>query len=78
MRLFLFLTFSFLLLTEVCLSQEVKNDSLANEKPTPTDTTFIKNDGDVIDIESYSKRFDPRKALLFSAVLPGAGQFYNT
>lgn len=77
MRIFLFLAFSFLLMTEVCLSQEVKKDSLTNSKPTPTDTTFIKSDSDVIDIESYSKRFDPRKALLFSAVFPGAGQFYN-
>ncbi len=77
MRNFLFLAFSFLVTTEVCLSQEIKNDSLANKKPTTTDTTFIKNDGDVIDIESYSKRFDPRKALLFSAVFPGAGQFYT-
>lgn len=25
----------------------------------------------------FSKRFDPRKALLFSAVLPGMGQVYN-
>ncbi len=31
----------------------------------------------VITIESYSKRFDPRKALLFAAVFPGAGQAYN-
>lgn len=28
-------------------------------------------------IESYAGRFDPRKALLFSAVFPGAGQIYN-
>ena len=25
----------------------------------------------------FSKRFDPRRALLFSAVLPGMGQIYN-
>lgn len=28
-------------------------------------------------IKSYASRFDPRKALLFSAVFPGAGQIYN-
>lgn len=32
---------------------------------------------DVIEIESYAAQFDPRKALLYSAVLPGAGQMYN-
>lgn len=62
---------------EVCVSQEIKNDTLSNKKTQPTDTTFIKSDEEVIEIESYSKRFDPRKALLFSAVFPGAGQFYN-
>ena len=31
----------------------------------------------VVTIESYAKRFDPRKALLYSAVFPGAGQAYN-
>ncbi len=77
MRSYLFLVFSFLMITEICQAQEIKKDSLTNETPTATDTTFIKSDSDVIDIESYSKRFDPRKALLFSAVFPGAGQFYN-
>ncbi len=31
----------------------------------------------VVPIETYASRFDPRKALLYSAVLPGAGQAYN-
>ncbi len=30
-----------------------------------------------LNIKSYGSRFDPRKALLFSAVFPGAGQIYN-
>lgn len=29
------------------------------------------------DLKSSSARFDPRKALLFSAIFPGAGQIYN-
>jgi Family of unknown function (DUF5683) len=77
MRLFLFLGLIFLMTAKVCVSQEIKKDTLSNNKTQPTDTTFIKSDEEVIEIESYSKRFDPRKALLFSAVFPGAGQFYN-
>jgi len=30
-----------------------------------------------VEIKSYASRFNPRKALLFSAVFPGAGQIYN-
>lgn len=32
---------------------------------------------DSVDAAAYSARFDPRKALLYSAVLPGLGQIYN-
>ena len=42
------------------------------------DTLSSANDGKKITtIESYAKRFDPRKAILYSAVFPGAGQAYN-
>ncbi len=33
--------------------------------------------GKVVPIETYARRFNPRKALLYSAVLPGMGQVYN-
>ncbi len=77
MRAFLFLTLIFLMLTEICVSQEINKDSVLVKENEAIDTTFIKNGGNVVEIESYAKRFDPRKALLFSAVFPGAGQFYN-
>ncbi len=77
MRASLFLGLIILLTAEVGRSQEIKKDSLATKKSESADTTFIKNDGQVVEIESYTKRYDPRKALLFSAILPGSGQFYN-
>jgi hypothetical protein len=77
MRVLFFLSLIFLMIAPLCHSQEIRQDSLASNYPEQSDTTFINKRGKVIDIESYSKRFDPRKALLFSAVFPGAGQFYN-
>jgi len=50
---------------------------------TKPDTVSLSNDsirlrsGKKISVESYVKRFDPRKALFYSAILPGAGQVYN-
>jgi Family of unknown function (DUF5683) len=64
-----------LLTAQVALAQETKADSLRNTQPT--DTTFIKSDAQVVPIESYAKKFDPRKAMMYSAVFPGAGQAYN-
>ena len=43
----------------------------------PIDSTTMIYEGDTVAIKSYAKRFDPRKALLFSAILPGLGQAYN-
>jgi hypothetical protein len=49
-----------------------------------TDSTKLKARADSIKsaelknkLEFTAKRFNPRKALLFSAILPGAGQVYN-
>jgi hypothetical protein len=77
MRGSFFLASLLLLTAEFCWAQEIKEDTLANKKTQPVDTSFIKAGKQVVEIESYSKRFDPRKALLYSAVFPGAGQFYN-
>ena len=52
----------------ICKAQDtvkVTRDAIYIE---PQDTTLIK---------SYAERYNPRKALLYSAVLPGFGQVYN-
>ena len=76
MRGLFFLALLLLITAGFCRAQEIKSDTLTN-KLVPADTSFIQGDKQIVEIESVSKRFDPRKALLYSAVFPGAGQFYN-
>lgn len=61
-----------LFITNFAVGQEIviDGDSLATpKKPIVA--------GDTIPINSYASRYDPQKALLYAAVLPGLGQAYN-
>ncbi|MFZ1807957.1 MAG: DUF5683 domain-containing protein [Cyclobacteriaceae bacterium] len=43
----------------------------------PADTLRLERGKKVITLETYAARFNPRKALLYSAIFPGSGQIYN-
>jgi hypothetical protein len=45
--------------------------------PTHSLDTIAQPGEEITRIRTYADRFDPQKALLLSAVLPGAGQIYN-
>jgi hypothetical protein len=44
---------------------------------TITNDPLIVEKKDTISIKSYATRYDPRKALLYAAILPGLGQIYT-
>lgn len=62
-----------LLLLVVCCSR-----LFAQERTTvmTEDSLFVESQ-DTLLIQSYAKRYDPRRALLFAAIFPGLGQIYN-
>ncbi len=64
----------FLTSISFCYSQDIKRDTIPSGNLADT---LIEDSRPVERIESYATRFDPRKAMLYSAVMPGAGQFYN-
>jgi len=67
----LFLGLSF----QVCVAQKV--EVVRDTVNTSGDSIRIMRHGKVITVESYAKRYQPRKAILYSAVFPGLGQAYN-
>lgn len=64
-----FLLLMFLMVGAICKAQDtvtvVREDSLIIQSK---DTVLLK---------TYSARYDPRKALLYAAIIPGLGQIYN-
>ncbi|MDL5044478.1 DUF5683 domain-containing protein [Oscillatoria amoena NRMC-F 0135] len=43
----------------------------------PDSVRVVQPESDTVKIASYATRYDPHKALLYAAVLPGLGQVYN-
>lgn len=66
-----FLTFLFTCFT---LKTYAQVDSL---EVIPSAGIQTNNGQRIINIDTYADRFDPQKALIYSAILPGAGQAYN-
>jgi len=54
-----------------------RQDPPATTQNLDSDSIIVTKNGKVMTIESYAARYNPRKALLYAAVLPGAGQVYN-
>jgi hypothetical protein len=67
----------FLLLLCFQAASAQKVEVVTDTAATATDSIRIMKNGKVITVESYAKRYQPRKALLYAAVLPGMGQVYN-
>ena len=51
--------------------------SLTGLSQTPGDSVKVISEGDTVAIKSYATRYNPRKALLYAAILPGMGQIYT-
>lgn len=73
LRLSVILIVGVMAVTSFAQEVEVVRDTLK----IPSDSLQIRKGGKIITIESYAKRYQPRKALLYAAILPGMGQVYN-
>jgi hypothetical protein len=63
----------FLVVLIAVLSYQVR----AQDQPLIDRDTVIIESEDTVAMKSYAARYDPNKALLFAAAIPGLGQIYN-
>jgi hypothetical protein len=47
------------------------------QKQTKIETDSVGVVRDTVLLESYAARYDPRKAIMYAAIVPGLGQIYN-
>ncbi len=61
----------------ICSLGAQAQESLDTLRTAPSDSLRLERGRRVITIDTYAARFDPRKAMLYSAIIPGTGQLYN-
>jgi hypothetical protein len=73
------ITLAFILATAPLVTSAQRNRDKSDTIPTvQLDSLAGLEDADeVVRIKKYTNRFDPQKAMLYSAVFPGLGQIYN-
>src|SRR6187551_3123496 len=64
-----FIVFLLLFSANVALAQD--------DKVLSQDDSLIAISKDTVQLKSYASRYDPQRALLLAAVIPGLGQIYN-
>ncbi len=70
-----------IILTGFFFQAGAQNDTIPETNNAPpvglAEVDTVDNEEDIEEIDMYASRFVPRRASLYAAILPGAGQIYN-